>query len=511
MTKYSLKVGHHCRNFSKTVFYLFSVCFFLLSDLSLPAAAQTANAQTPNALTQRSVPDSRTQMTLSFAPLVEQVSDSVVNIYAKRVVESRTPLFRDPFFQRFFGNRLGPARRRVENSLGSGVIVDPSGLIMTNHHVIEGAREIQIGLRDGRTFAARIVLRDSRLDLAILQLEDTPRDLQPAVLGRSDDLLVGDLVLAIGNPFGVGQTVTVGIVSGLARSGVGVSDFQSFIQTDAAINPGNSGGALVSMDGVVIGINTAIFSRSGGSQGIGFAVPGDIARLAVEAAREGREIRRPWLGFSGDKIEQDVREALGLEQVQGVIVANIHPQSAAQRVGLRKGDIILSVGADGLAKGKTLPDGLANGKTLVDMEELRYRALIAGGDETLPLHILRKNKRLTLSLPLEEPPYIPPRNPATITIGPLAGAVVVNLSPAVIVSLNLDSTTFEKTGVVIESFASQSQASRLGFKKGDIILAYNEQKVLTPGQLAGLTEQDSRQKYRLVIERNGRQRRISFR
>ena len=441
------------------------------------------------------------QMTLSFAPLVEQVSDSVVNIYAKRVVESRAPLFRDPFFQRFFGNRLGPSRRRVENSLGSGVIVDPSGLIITNYHVIEGAREIQIGLRDGRTFAARILLRDQKLDLAILQLENTPRDLQPAVLGRSEDLLVGDLVLAIGNPFGVGQTVTGGIVSGLARSGVGVSDFQSFIQTDAAINPGNSGGALVSMNGVVIGINTAIFSRSGGSQGIGFAVPSDIARLAVEAAREGREIRRPWLGFSGDKIERDVMEALGLEQAQGVIVADIHPQSAGQRIGLRKGDIILSVGSDDLAKGKAL----------ADMEELRYHALLAGVDKILPLHILRKNQRLVLSFPLEEPPQIPPRNPVTIVNGPFKGAVIVNLSPAVIESLNLGSAALQKTGVAIESFKNRSQASRLGFKKGDIILSYNGQDVQTTDQLANLTRQDIRQKYQVIIERDGQQRRVNFR
>ena len=509
MTKYLLKSGPHCRNFLKTVFYLFSACFFLLSDLSLPAAAQTSNAQI-----QRSVPDSRMQMTLSFAPLVEQVSDSVVNIYAKRVVESRAPLFRDPFFQRFFGNRLGPSRRRVENSLGSGVIVDSSGLIITNYHVIEGAREIQIGLRDGRTFAARILLRDQKLDLAILQSEGAPPDLQPAVLGRSEDLLVGDLVLAIGNPFGVGQTVTGGIVSGLARSGVGVSDFQSFIQTDAAINPGNSGGALVSMNGVVIGINTAIFSRSGGSQGIGFAVPSDIARLAVEAAREGREIRRPWLGFSGDKIERDVMEALGLEQAQGVIVADIHPQSAGQRIGLRKGDIILSVGSGGLAKGKALAVGsedLTQGKVLSDMEELRYHALLAGVDEILPLHILRKNQRLVLSFPLEEPPQIPPRNRVTIANGPFKGAVIVNLSPAVIESLNLGSTALQKTGVAIESFKNRSQASRLGFKKGDIILSYNGQGIQTTDQLANLTRQDTRQKYQVIIERDGQQRRVNFR
>ena len=488
---YLVKPGRSWPKILKTAFYLFLVCFFFPVDIASPVNAQT----------QRTIPDSRMQMTLSFAPLVEQVSDSVVNIYAKRVVESRAPLFRDPFFQRFFGNRLGPSRRRVENSLGSGVIVDPSGLIITNYHVIEGAREIQIGLRDGRTFAARILLRDQKLDLAILQLENTPRDLQPAVLGRSEDLLVGDLVLAIGNPFGVGQTVTGGIVSGLARSGVGVSDFQSFIQTDAAINPGNSGGALVSMNGVVIGINTAIFSRSGGSQGIGFAVPSDIARLAVEAAREGREIRRPWLGFSGDKIERDVMEALGLEQAQGVIVADIHPQSAGQRIGLRKGDIILSVGSDDLAKGKAL----------VDMEELRYHALLAGVDEILPLHILRKNQRLVLSFPLEEPPQIPPRNPVTIVNGPFKGAVIVNLSPAVIESLNLDSAALQKTGVAIESFKNRSQASRLGFKKGDIILSYNGQNVQTTDQLANLTRQDTRQKYQVIIERDGRQRRVNFR
>ncbi|MGH6821603.1 MAG: trypsin-like peptidase domain-containing protein, partial [Methylocella sp.] len=222
------------------------------------------------------VPDSAAVIKLSFAPVVKTAAPAVVNVYAKRVVAQRdTGLLADPFFRRFFGNdgSFGGKRERVQNSLGSGVIVDPAGLIVTNNHVIAGGTNIRVVLADKREFAAKVLLTDERTDLAVLKIDASNEALPALPLGDSDSLEVGDLVLAIGNPFGVGQTVTNGIVSALARTQVGISDYQFFIQTDAAINPGNSGGALVNMAGELVGINTAIFSRSGGSIGIGFAIP----------------------------------------------------------------------------------------------------------------------------------------------------------------------------------------------------------------------------------------------
>src|SRR5215467_10225252 len=232
------------------------------------------------------VPSSAAEIRLSYAPVVKRVSPAVVNVYAARVVENRMPLFDDPIFRRFFGGGgLGGPREQVQRSLGSGVIVDPLGLVVTNFHVIENADQIKISLTDKREFEADIVLKDQRSDLAVLRLKDVHERFAAIDLGDSDALQVGDVVLALGNPFGVGQTVTHGIVSAVARTQVGITDYQFFIQTDAAINPGNSGGALVDLGGKLIGINTAIFSRSGGSQGIGFAIPVNMVRVVVASAR----------------------------------------------------------------------------------------------------------------------------------------------------------------------------------------------------------------------------------
>ena len=241
----------------------------------------------------RIVPASPMQLTLSYAPVVKRVAPAVVNVYAAKTVTNRNPLLDDPLFRRFFGGSDGP---QVQRSLGSGVIVDPSGLVVTNHHVIEGADEVKVSLADKREIAAEVVLRDARSDLAVLRLKDSERF--PAVeLGDSDALQVGDVVLALGNPFAVGQTVTHGIVSAVARTQVGITDYQFFIQTDAAINPGNSGGALVDSAGRLVGINTAIYSRSGGSQGIGFAIPVNMVRVVIASAKGGGSVvRRPWLG-----------------------------------------------------------------------------------------------------------------------------------------------------------------------------------------------------------------------
>ena len=239
---------------------------------------------TPALAQDRRVPASGAELRLSYAPIVQRAQPAVVNVYAAKTVQNRNPLLDDPLFRRFFGVP-GQQPEQMQRSLGSGVMVDPSGLVVTNNHVIEGADQVKISLSDKREFEAEIVLKDSRTDLAVLKIKDGKEKFATLDFANSDELLVGDVVLAIGNPFGVGQTVTHGIVSALARTQVGITDYQFFIQTDAAINPGNSGGALVDMTGKLAGINTAIFSRSGGSQGIGFAIPANMVRVVVASAK----------------------------------------------------------------------------------------------------------------------------------------------------------------------------------------------------------------------------------
>ena len=241
---------------------------------------------------ERAVPQSQAQVQLSYAPIVARAAPAVVNVYSNRIVRQAV----NPFFQQFFGE--GPMRSRVEQSLGSGVIVRGDGVILTNHHVVNGGTDIKVALTDRREYTARILLSDPRTDLAVLKIDPGGETLPALQFGDSDRIQVGDLVLAIGDPFGVGQTVTSGIVSALARSNGGASDYQFFIQTDAAINPGNSGGALVTMDGRLIGINSSIVSGSGGNIGIGFAIPSNMARIVVEGALSGG-IQRPWLGADG--------------------------------------------------------------------------------------------------------------------------------------------------------------------------------------------------------------------
>src|SRR5690606_30686272 len=295
----------------------------------------------------RQVPQSRQQITWSFAPLVQRAAPAVVNIYTRRVVRDRGPslLFNDPFFRRFFGDLAPsmPGRERIQNALGSGVIVDPSGLIVTNAHVIEGSDEVTVVLPDRREFDATVVRSDPHSDLAVLRVDARGDALPTIPLGDSDQLQVGDLVLAIGNPFGVGQTVTSGIVSAVARTNPSINDYGFCIQTDAAINPGNSGGALIDMNGRLIGVNTAIYSRSGGSMGIGFAIPANLVRTVLASVGSGRPLVRPWLGAEVQAVTQDLATAMGLSRPRGVLISNLHPRSPFARAGGRVGDIVTAV------------------------------------------------------------------------------------------------------------------------------------------------------------------------
>src|SRR6201986_3332428 len=305
--------------------------------LALLAVTAPASAQ------ERKVPSSQAELQLSYAPIMQRVQPAVVNVYAAKVVQNHNPFMDDPIFRRFFGLQGGP-QEQMQRSLGSGVMVDPSGLVVTNVHVIEGADEVKVSLSDKREFEAQIVLKDPRSDLAVLRLKGAHENFPTLDFANSDELQVGDVVLAIGNPFGVGQTVTHGIISALARTQGGITDYQFFIQTDAAINPGNSGGALVDMTGKLAGINTAIFSRSGGSQGIGFAIPANMVRVVVASAKMGgKAVKRPWLGATLQNVTRDIADRPGLSSPNGALVANVVATSPAARAGLKSSDLIVAV------------------------------------------------------------------------------------------------------------------------------------------------------------------------
>lgn len=443
---------------------------------------------TGGALAQKTVPDSSEAITLSFAPLVKQAAPAVVNVFTRKAVKRKGPaLLDDPFFRRFFGDAFPQQQReRIENSLGSGVLVQPDGLIVTNFHVISGADEIKVVLADRREFTASVLREDERSDLAVLKIDTGGVDFPYIEIGDSDELEVGDLVIAIGNPFGVGQTVTSGIVSGLARTKVGITDFNFFIQTDAAINPGNSGGALLRMDGKLAGVNTAIFSRSGGSQGIGFAVPANMVRTVIAGAGGAGRLQRPWLGADMQDVTAEIAEAIGLARPTGALVAELHPDGPARRGGLRVGDIVTKM----------------DGQRVDDMESLAFRIATGEIGATADLSVMRPNGDVRISLPLEAPPEIPPRE-QTLLRGaqPIAGATVVNLSPAVAEERGLSRLT---VGVVIIDVTRGSPASRLGFRPGDIVLRVNDTDIGSVATLLRAVEV-SPEAWRLAIGR-GRQR-----
>jgi Do/DeqQ family serine protease len=430
------------------------------------------------------VPSSAGEIRLTYAPVVKRVTPAVVNVYAARVIENRNPLLDDPIFRRFFGGRLGIPQEQVQRSLGSGVIVEATGLVVTNNHVIEGADQVKVSLADKREFEAEIVLKDARSDLAVLRLKDV-RERFPAIqLGDSDALEVGDVVLAIGNPFGVGQTVTHGIVSAVARTQVGITDYQFFIQTDAAINPGNSGGALVDLGGRLVGINTAIFSRSGGSQGIGFAIPANMVRAVVASALGGSSVvRRPWLGAKLQAVTPEIAEGLGLKRPAGALVGTVMAKSPAARAGLRTGDLIVSV----------------DGQPIDDPNAFDYRfgTKALGGQAQVGL--LRNGREARLAVTLESAPETPRDEIVIKSRSPFLGAKVANLSPALAEELRLDMST---QGVVVMAVAEGSAARSLGFQKGDIIVTVNGEKIAQTRDLERAVAQPARL-WRITIQRDG--------
>ncbi len=441
----------------------------------------------PAALADKQTPLSAPQMQLSFAPIVRKTAPAVVNVFAKAMVATREDkFFDDPFFRRFFGNdgSFGRPRERVQNSLGSGVIVDPDGLIVTNNHVIANGTDIKVVLADRREFEARVLLKDERTDLAVLKI-DVPEEALPAlVLGDSDALEVGDLVLAIGNPFGVGQTVTNGIVSALARTKVGVSDYQFFIQTDAAINPGNSGGALVNMAGELIGINTAIFSRGGGSIGIGFAIPTNMVRTVVASAESGSAaITRPWLGVELQDVTADIATSLGMSRPEGTLIVGLHPDSPLTKAGLKRGDVILAI----------------EGKPVENSQELGYRVATTPIGATTIVEYLRGGGRKETQVTMVAAPETVQRDDKLIEgRNPLAGLVVANLSPAVSDELGLAA---DSQGVAALRIAG-GPAKRF-FRPGDIILEVNGKPIDSVATLTSVVNAHEGA-WRIAINRGGR-------
>ena len=411
----------------------------------------------------RTVPGNLGQLQLSFAPVARRVAPAVVNVYSARVNRSRATMMDDPFFRQFFGG--GAPQPRVEQSLGSGVLVQSDGLIVTNNHVVAGADEILVGLADRREYKAKLVFADAKSDLALLRIDTKGAKLPVIRLGDSDRAEVGDVVLAVGNPFGVGQTVTHGIVSAVARTGVGVSDYQFFIQTDAAINPGNSGGALLDLHGDLVGINSAIYSRSGGSNGIGFAIPANIVRVFLAAAGSGKLVTG-WIGAEGETVTADSARLAGLDRPGGVLVTAVSPGSPAAGAGVRVGDVLTAI----------------DGKDVADPGMLRYRIATQGVGTRLDLTLLRGGRVERVALTLAKPPEVPARALTQITgDNLLTGVTVGNLSPAFAQELGAG---LPEHGVVVTAVDPGALAARFGYLQlGDLVEAVNGQAVGSVGAI----------------------------
>jgi Do/DeqQ family serine protease len=433
----------------------------------------------------RSVPTSATAMRQSFAPVVRKAAPAVVNISSKRLVRQQV----DPFWE-LFG--LGAPRNRIEGSLGSGVIVRSDGVIVTNNHVIEGGQEITVALADRREFAAKVLLADARTDLAVLKIDVPGNGLPTLAINDTGDLQVGDLVLAIGDPFGVGQTVTNGIVSALNRTADPSSDAaSSYIQTDAAINPGNSGGALVDMNGDLIGINSFILSRSGTSSGVGFAIPGGQVRRVVEtAAGGGRTVVRPWFGARLQSVTPDMARSLGLATPSGALVADVWPGGPADRAGVKQGDVIVSV----------------EGQPVVDAATLNYAVGTRRPGDTVSVGVRRGGKVQTMTVRAEAPPATPARDEQTIGgRNPFTGATVSNLSPALADQLGVDAFS---RGVIVTRVAG-GPAAQVGLQPGDMVRAVNGRRINAVRDLVGAAAAPAGA-WEVTIERGGQQITATF-
>ena len=435
---------------------------------------------------QTRLPQSQAEISLSFAPLVRETAPAVVNIYAKVITQARqrTPFMNDPFFERFFEG-FGPPQPRVQNSLGSGVILSADGIVVSNYHVVGQATDIRIVLNDRREYSARVLLGDAESDLAIMQI-DGGSDLPYLPLRDSDTVDVGELVLAIGNPFGVGQTVSSGIVSGLARSGgANGGGLGYFIQTDAPINPGNSGGALVDMAGNLIGVNTRILSRSGGSNGIGFAIPSDLIAAFVRQAEAGNDrFVRPWAGATGQVVDADLAQMLDLDRPGGIIIAGLHASSPLATAGFEVGDVVLAV----------------DGAEVQSPGEMLFRMGLASTGNSVAMTRLRDGETSELTVRMIPPPEDPPRDAMTLPEdASLPGLSVARINPAVIVEMRLP---LEAGGVVVTGLGRLG--ARVGLQVGDILQTIDGREISEPRDAAIALERARRGTRVQALRRGGR-------
>jgi len=451
----------------------------------LAACSPSGNTQAQTTLPQpsRTPPASAAAMRMSFAPVVKKAAPAVVNISSKRLVRQQV----DPFWEMF---GLGAPRNRIEGSLGSGVIVRPDGVIVTNNHVVEGGQQITVALADRREYPARVLLADPRTDLAVLKIDVA--GLPTLAINDTGDAQVGDLVLAIGDPFGVGQTVTNGIVSALNRTADPSGDAaSSYIQTDAAINPGNSGGALVDMNGDLIGINSFILSQSGTSSGVGFAIPGALVRRVVETAvGGGHTLVRPWFGARLQSVTPEMARSLGLATPSGALVADLWPGGAAARAGVRQGDVVTSV----------------DGRPVVDAGGVGYAIGTHRVGDAVRIGLRRDGRDQTVTLRAEAAPTTPARDERTIDgRNPFAGATVVNLSPAVADELGVDAFG---QGVMVTKIAG-GPAAAVGLQPGDIVRSVNGRRIQSVGDLVAATARPAGS-WQVTIERGGQQITATF-
>ncbi|MBN1959915.1 MAG: DegQ family serine endoprotease [Deltaproteobacteria bacterium] len=429
----------------------------------------------------------------SIADIAEKTVASVVNISSEKVIRNNqgqqfSPFFSDPFFRHFFGQPFnGPQipQEQRQKSLGSGVIATTDGIVLTNNHVVEQADKIQIGLADGRNFDAEIVGTDPKSDVAVLRLKGELNDLKPAKIGDSAKLRLGDIVLAIGNPFGVGQTVTMGIISAKGRADVGIIDYEDFIQTDAAINPGNSGGALINMQGELIGINTAILSRSGGYQGIGFAIPSNMVKVIMESLIKHGKVVRGWLGVAIQDIDENLAEAMKLKVHSGVLISDVTEKSPARAAGVKRGDVVLKV----------------DGETVDSTGKLRNLISIRGPDKNVKLEILRDSKKIELMVKLAQMP------------ADLGGIAEIDQNEGVLGGLKLGAINDHNKdkyklpekldhGVVVIDVDPNSSAASAGFRPGDVILEINRKEIKSVKEFSNMYKK-AKNRILLLVHRRG--------
>jgi serine protease Do len=442
-------------------------------DFNWSLVAERRAQATPPVVVNEAPLTRSTHLTTSYAPIVKRVAPSVVYVYSTKTVRNphyqMAPFFNDPFFQQFFGRRLEPLpRTEKQRSLGSGVIVTKDGYILTNDHVVDGADEIKVRLpQDKEEYTAKVIATDKPTDIAVLKIKAA--DLPFATLGDSDKLEVGDVVMAVGNPFGVGQTVTMGIISALGRGGMGIEDYENFIQTDAAINPGNSGGALVDTEGRVIGINTAIISRSGGYQGIGFAIPIDLARNVMNQLIKSGRVERGFLGVGPKDLTPELARAFNAPNTQGALVREVEPNSAAAKAGLQPGDVIVAI----------------NNKPVLDARHLRLTVGEMAPGTKIELKFLRDGKAQTAEATLKEMPEqeLASSNTGNSTQrqdnGALNGVEVGDIDTAARSQYHLPS---DLQGAMIVSVDPNSASYDAGLREGDVIVSINHQAVRNADQ-----------------------------